>query len=60
MRHVSLIKTNELHSNRGGGAVGYRVGLANGKMGNRIVKTSSDSSTAKRSSIGVSVTGPRR
>ena len=29
-------------------------------MSKKVVKTGSDSSTAKRSQIGVSVTGPRR
>ena len=52
---------------RGGGAVGQSVGPTYRRLGVRIpaakdlsVKTGGDSSTAKRSAIGVSVTGPRR
>ena len=49
----------------GGGAVGWSVRLACGRLGVRIsaatvVKTGSDSSTAKCSATGVSVTRPRR
>ena len=53
--------------NRGGGAVGQSVSPASGRLGVRnpattdeVVKTGSDSFTAKRSSIGVGVTGPRK
>ena len=49
------------------GTVEYSVGLASGRLGVRIPtatdlsrKKGSDSSTAKRSAIGVSVTSPRR
>ena len=54
-----------IKSDRGVGAVGSRVGPASGMLGVRIAtdlsrKNSSDSSTAKRLAIGVSVTGPRR
>ena len=54
---------------RGGGAMGWSVRLASaeGRLGVRIpaatdlnAQTGSDSSIAKRSAIGVSVTGPRR
>ena len=43
---------------RGGGAVGYRALAPPRKT--QVVKTSIDSSTAKRSAIGVSVAWPRR
>ena len=52
---------------RGGGEVGKSVGPAGGNLGARIPsatdqsrKTDRDSSTAKPSAMGVSVTGPRR
>ena len=47
---------------RGGGSVSKSVRPAIGKLGVRIpaVKTGNDSSAAKRSAMGVSVTGPRR
>ena len=51
---------------RRGWAVGKSVRFASGRVGVRIPATTdpickdSDSSTAKRSAIGVSVTGPRR
>ena len=54
-------------TNHGSGAVGWSIGPASGRLGVRIpaaktlvVKTGSDSSTAKRSAIGASFTGPRR
>ena len=51
-----------------GGAVGSSVRLASGRLGVRNpaltdlsdIKTGSDSSTAKRSALGVRVTGPRK
>ena len=51
-----------------GGAVGSSVRLASGRLGVRNpaltdlsdIKTGSDSSTAKRSALGVRVTGPQK
>ena len=66
--NVHLIKTIiQIYIYRGGGEVGYSVGPTGGRLGVRIKaatdlsrETGSDSSTAKRSALGVSATGPRR
>ena len=60
------VKKTKTYSSMIGGAVGKSVDPASGRLNGRIpaaadvVKTGSDSSAAKRSTIGVSVTGPRR
>ena len=57
---ASLFETFEV-SCRSGGAVGQSVGPASGRPRQTLVlKTGGDSSTAKRSAIAASVTGPRR
>ena len=65
--NVDLSKVLNYLQNRGDGAVSLSVCPASGRLGVRIPaaadlcrKTSSDSSAAKRSAIGMSVRGPRR